>query len=887
MTGSTQIRRFRFWLWLITFIGVIVPRRLRAGWRMEWEAELRHREALLAEWDRLDWRSKLDLLRRSASASWDALWLQPKRLEDDMFQDMRFGLRMLLKHKLFAVVAALTLALGIGANTAIFSVVNAVLLRPLPGDETGRLVVIWGKTPYGDKNGAGGDTIKEWRKQAQSFEQIEASGILPCALTGVDPPESTQAWVVTAGYFSLYRAQAAIGRLFLPGEDSAGRDHVVVLDYGYWQRRFGGDPAIVGKTIKLNKEDYLVVGVSSADFPPFGAASSFYLPLALEKYNNTSFWVIARLKPGVTIERAKAEMAVISRRLQASDPKNYQDFEANLVPFFETWVAQSRTLLLLLFGAVALVLLIACANVANLLLARGSARRQEFAIRLALGASRVRLVRQVMVESLTLSLVGGAVGLLLDVWIVSALGKIKWLGIPRLDEVSVDWTALGFNLLAVIVTCLLCGAGPALVITRQDVSHGLEAGGGRFAGSRAQNRARHAVIVAEIALTFVSLYAAGLVTQSFVRMRRVDLGYNPHNLLTFDITLPETSDPTGRQIIASYDRITERIRRLPGVEYVGLTTLLPAGAGMNADMDIKIAGRPDPPNNSDARAKLRIVSADYFRALQIPLLEGRLFDERDSLDQPNVVIISQAVARRFFPDRSPLGQRLMVVWLDPNMREGNEKVIAREIVGVVGDVKQMSVADQGKMEMFLPYRQNGVRYTMAAVRAAGDPLKLAPAIQREVAGEDKDLPIADIKTMEERAFWLTAQSRSGAMIFGVFAILALLLSAIGIYGVMSYAVAQRTREIGVRMALGAQCSDVRSLILREGFRFTGAGLVIGSFAASAVSQLLAKLLFGVGAADPGTFIGVTLLLAIVSLAACYIPARRATKIDPLVALRRE
>src|SRR5262245_5214084 len=374
MTDPTQTTRFRFWLWLIRLVGVIVPRRLRADWRQEWEAELRYREELLAGWDRLDWRNRLDLLKRSTSAFWDALWLQPKRLEDEMIQDLRYGVRMLLRQKSFTVVAILTLALGIGANTAIFSMVNAVLLRPLAGDESGRLVVIWGKTPYNDQDGVGGETIKEWRKQAQSFERIEAGEVFPYTLTGVDPPESAQGAIVTAGFFSLYRVRATIGRLFLPGEDSAGRDHVVVLDYDYWQRRFGGDPAIVGKTIKLNKEDYLVVGIAPAGFRPLGLAPPFYLPLALEKYNNTSFWVWGRLKPGVKFEQAKAEMAVISRRLQTADPKNYQDFAANLLPLFETWVAQIRPVLLLLSGAVVLVLLIACANVTSLLLVRGAAR---------------------------------------------------------------------------------------------------------------------------------------------------------------------------------------------------------------------------------------------------------------------------------------------------------------------------------------------------------------------------------------------------------------------------------------------------------------------------------------------------------------------------------
>jgi putative ABC transport system permease protein len=597
--------------------------------------------------------------------------------------------------------------------------------------------------------------------------------------------------------------------------------------------------------------------------------------------------VVARLKPGVTFEQAKAEMAVISQRLQAADPKNYQNFEANPVPILETWVAQIRSVLLLLFGSVAVVLLIACANVANLLLARAAARRQEFAIRLALGASRFRLARQMAVESLLLAIIGGGLGLLLAVWVVSALVKVKWLSIPRLDEMSIDWSVLGFNFLAVIITGLICSAGPALVITRRDVDRSLETGGRGSAGGRAQNRARHALIVAEIALTFTLLYVAGLLTQSFARMQRVDLGYDPRNVLTFSITLPETTDPVGRQFIATYDRIVERLRRLPGVKHVGLTSSLPTGDGAVAGGDIRVEGRPEPSNNNESHGTLRVVSADYFRAIQIPLLAGRLFDERDIIGQPNVTIINQSVARRFFPDRSPLGQRLLDSWIDPNLRGGDDRVIAREIIGVVGDVKQVSVTDEGMMETLAPYSQNGLRYTMLAVRSTGDPMELLGAIRQAIAQEDKDLPIADAKTMEERASALTAQSRTSVMIFGVFAALALLLAAIGIYGVLAYAVMQRTREIGVRMALGAQGSDVRSLILRQGFKITLAGLIIGSCAVFAVAQLLTKFLFGVKAADPGAFIGVTLLLAIVALAACYIPVRRATKVDPMVALRHE
>jgi putative ABC transport system permease protein len=888
MAERAQTTRFRFWLWLIRVIGVIVPRRLRADWRQEWEAELRYRERLLTEWDRLNWLNKHELLRRSASAFWDALVLQPQRWEDEMIQDLRFGLRMMRTQPGFTLIAVITLALGVGANAAVFSVVNAALLRPLPGYETNRLVVIWAKTPYNDENGVGGDLVREWRKQAQSFEQFEAGTSIPYTLTGVNPPEAAQAAIVTAGYFSLYRAQAALGRLFAPGEDGAGRDHVTVLDHDYWLRRFGGDPAIVGKTIKINREDYVVVGVAPADFHPLGRGQTpFYLPLAFDKYNNTDFWVVARLKPGVTFEQAKAEMSMISRRIQTADPKNYQDVEANLVPILETWVAQIRTVLLLLFGAVAVVLLIACANVANLLLARGAARRHEFAIRLALGASRFRLVRQMMVECLMLALIGGGIGLLSAAWIVSALGKVKWIAIPRLDEAHVDWSVLGFNFLAAICASLLCGIGPALLVTRQDVGRGLEVNGRGFTGGRSQNRARHALVVAEIAGAFALLYAAGLLTQSFMRMQRVDLGYDPRNVLTFAITLPESSDAVGLPMIASYDRITERIRRLPGVESVGLTTSLPTGDGANGSMDIKLVDRPAPPHNGGASATLRIVSADYFRALRIPLLAGRLFDDRDSFGHSNVVIISKAVARRFFPDRSPLGQRLLVDWLDPNLREGNEKVIAREIVGVVGDVKQMSVTDQEKMELLAPYRQNGVRFTMVAARVDGDPLKLAAAIRREVAEEDKDLPISDVKTMAERATALTAQSQTSTLLFGVFAALSLLLSALGIYGVMAYAVAQRTHEIGVRMALGANPRDALALILRKGFQLTLGGVIIGLLVAWATTRLLTGMLYGVNVADPLTFGVVSLLLVAVALLACFLPARRATKVDPLGALRCE
>jgi predicted permease len=807
-------------------------------------------------------------------------------LLEDLAQDLRYGARMLRTQPGFTLIAALTLSLGIGANTAIFSVVNSVLLRPLPGFETDRLIIISQKTQESDQSDVWTETVKEWRRQANSFEQLEAGQFLPYTVGG-DPPESSQAAVVTSGYFALYRAQAAHGRLFLPGEDQPGRDRVVVLDHAYWQRRFGADPQVIGQTIRLNKEDYVVVGVAPADFHPLGRGwVQFYLPLALDKYSNFSVWVVARLKPGLSFEQARAEMAAISRRLAEVDPKNYKGVEANPVPILETWVAQIRLLLRLLFAAVAVVLLLACVNVANLLLARSATRQQEFAIRLALGATRFRLVRQMMVESLLLAFAGGGLGLLLAVSAVSALGRLKWLSIPRLDEVNIDTTVLGFNLLAALVTGILCSVGPVLAVMQRGVNRSLESSGRNSTGSRTQERGRNILIVTQVAGAFVLVYAAGLLTQSFVRMQRVDLGYEPHNVLTFAITLPETTDKTGRQIVATYDRIIERIRRLPGVEHLGLTTSLPTGEGSWAIWEINVEGRPVPPNR-EAKETLRIVNADYFRALRIPLLEGRLFDEHDTLDNRNVVIITESVARRFFSGQNPIGQRLLLGWLDPNMREGDSRVIPCEIVGIVGDVKQASVADDGRMEMFVPYQQNGVRFTMMAVRAAGNPMKLVNAIQREVAQEDKDLPLSDVKTMEERASRLTTQSQTSMMIFSVFAILALLLAAIGIYGAMSYAVARRTREIGIRMALGAQTGDVRMLVVKQGMKLTLLGVAIGWPAAAGLTRSIKNLLFGIEAADPATFAGVAFLLGSVAVLACLVPARRATKVDPMVALRSE
>jgi predicted permease len=802
---------------------------------------------------------------------------------EEIWQDLRYGARMLRKDRVFTFIAVATLALGIGGNTAIFSVLNAVLMRPLPGYQTDRLVIIREKTLYHEYSGSPGATVREWRKQARSFEQIEVGTFWSCNVAG-DPPESVQAVITTAGYFSLYRVHALLGRLLYQDDERPGRNRVAVLDYEYWRRRFGGDPQTVGRTIRIDKIDYLIAGVAPEDFHPLGRGRvSFYLPLVFEENSNLGFWAIARLKPGVTIDQANAEMAVISRRLEMADPEEKQGVGTHVVSALETWVENVRSILMLLFGAVTVVLLVACVNVANLLLARDAARRQEFAIRLALGASRLRLARQMAVESLLLALIGGGFGLLMAVCLMPLLARLNLLNIPRLDEVSIDPAVLACNLLAALLTGSLCAIGPALAAARQDVNRALEARGRGFS---ARNGARTALIVSEIALTFALVYAAGLLGQSFARMQRVALGYDPRNVLTFVLTLPETTDPTGRQVVASYDRIVERIRRLPGVESAGIASSLPTGEGGGLNMDVKVEGRPLPPHNGEANVTLRVVSEEYLRLMRIPLLHGRLFDERDDLDHPYTAIISESVARRFFPGQNPIGQRLLIDQLEPNVREDSKGVIAREIVGVIGDIKETSVTDKG-MELLVPYRQYGIRFTAMAVRTSGDPFRLLSAIQREVAREDKDLPVVDVKTLEERTSTFTAQIQPSAIMFSAFAALALLLSAVGIYGVMAYAVTQRRREIGVRMAMGAQEADVLRLIIGQGIGLTLRGVAIGVALALATTRLLAGLLYGVSAADPTTISLATALAIAVALMACYLPARRATKVDPLVALKAE
>ena len=877
------------YLWLIRVIGVIVPRRLRADWRQEWEAELRYREELLVEWDRIDWRSKLDLLRRSVGAFWDALLLQPRRLEDEMFQDLRFGLRMLLKHKGFTAIAILTLGLGVGANTAIFSVVNAVLLRPLPFAEPERLLWFGGWTGNDKEQGVTPADFLDYREQCRSFTQIAASvsdGI-PMNLSGGGEPERLKGGYVTANYLDVFGVKPVLGRTFaaeegLEGIDMEGGDRVVVLSHALWQRRFGADPAIINQMITIEKRNVTVIGVMPPQFqyPP---GVEIWLPFRFPTSPQSVFRSrefhflrpVARLKPGVTRAQAQAEVETIARTLQSLYPKTNANQSLFLWPMQERLVGNIRLTLLTLLGAVGCVLLIACANVANLLLARASARGREIAVRSALGASRGRVMRQLLTESLALAQLGGLVGMLLAKWGVNLLVALSASYLPRADEVRINATVFGFTLTVALITGLLFGLAPALQSARLDLTEALKEGG-RGAGSGARrHRTLNLLVVGEVAVAMVLLIGAGLLINSFVRLQQVNPGFDEKNLLTARIDIPNPYAQPEKKA-QFFDQLQQRVAALPGVEAVGLITELPL-AGQSADLPFRIAGRPEPLPGQSPHADIRAVNHDYFRAMRIPLLKGRYFTEEDVRDNAKVVLISEELARLYFAGDEPIGQRLI------RRAVGNEPY--EEIIGVVGDVRHRGLDIGLRQTIYSPFL--GLGFTNLVIRTTTAPASLAAAVRREAAAIDPNQPVADIKTMERWVSESVAQPRFRTLLLSMFSGAALLLAMVGIYGVMSYAVSQRVHELGVRIALGARAGDVLRLVIRQGMKLALYGVAIGLVGAFTLTRLIKDLLFGVGTTDPLTFATISLLLTGVALLACYLPARRATKIDPMVALRHD
>jgi len=809
-----------------------------------------------------------------------------------LLQDLRYGARILLKNAGFTLISALTLALGIGANTAIFSVVNGVLLRPLPYKDPGRLVMVFAPRRLDQEFliSSGGFTVL--RNQNQVFEQVAA--FLPMldssSITGDGDPEFLGGVTVSANLFTLLGVEAKYGRTFLPEEEKPGSDRVVVISHSLWQRRFGSDQKIVGRTIAIDNEPYTVVGVMPPgfQFPLDGMwtgwlprAIDIYIPLALtsEEINNQRkvLPVIARLQSRVSVERAQAEMAGVAARIKRQYPDTNIDESIRLAPYHQQMVGRVRFALLVLLGAVGFVLLIACANVANLLLVRAAGRRKEIAVRVALGASRWRVIRQLLTENVLLGLLSGLLALALAFWCVNLLRTIIPENLPRADEIGIDGRVFGFTMLISLGTGILFGLVPAFHASRVDLNDALK-DGGRSSGGSGHNRLRSLLVVSEVALALALLTGAGLMLRSFIRLMSIDPGLDPRNVLTVDIRLSRSKYSRAQQA-AFFQRLLERLRAIPGIQAAGAVYPMPL-SGMEEDLWFDIEGQPPPAPGDHRSAGPRGVSPGYFKAQGIQLLKGRVFAESDGGDTSPVVVINEATARRYWPNQDPLGRRISF-----DSRDGQPTW--RQIVGVVRSVRHMALSEEPRPEVYIPFTQHPLAFMTLVARTDGPPLTFVSAIRNQVQAVDKDQPISNVHTMEERLAGTVSQRRFNLILLAIFAGLALSLGAIGIYGVMSYMVTQRGHEIGVRMALGAQRGDVIRLVLRQGMTLTLTGVLVGLIAAFGLTRLLRNLLFDLSATDPLTFFITALILALVALTACYLPARRATKVDPMVALRAE
>ena len=877
--------RFRLWLWLIRLIGVIVPRRLRSDWRQEWQAELHHRELLLAEWDRLDWGNKLDLLWRSTSAFWDALWLQTYRWEDAMIQDLRFGFRMLLKQPTFTMIAVLTLALGIGANTAIFTVVNALLLRPLPYVESERLVLLSERSKDGERLGVPYPNFADWGARAQSFVGMAAAFTSSVNLRGMEKPARLNAYVSNWNFFQLLGVNPQLGRVFTEADDRYGAERTMVLSYESWQTRFGGEANVIGQAILLDNDSYTVIGVLPPRFEYLEPAD-VYLPIGLflspdsphaNRGNSTWLYGLARLKPGVTLEQANSEMALLGQQLAQEYPRVNEGKGAQAERLQEVMSESVRQSLWVLLGAVGFILLIACINVANLMLVRGAERQKELAVRMALGAGRLRILRQLLTESFLIAGLGGACGLLIGGWMLHGLLAMAPPDIPQLGRVGLDKNVLLFTLGIAVATSLLCGLLPALQSTKTDLQTALKEGGRSTRGA-AREGMRKALLIAEVSLSLVLLVGAGLLVRSMYNLLHVDLGFNVDNLLTMRVRLSDAIyNPTAKRVF--YEECLARVGAVPGVRSAALTMSVPIG-GSNWGSNFLAFDKPVPSPADLPHSDYIRVSAGYFETMGITLLRGRSFSDADTSESAPVAIINETLARRIWPGEDPIGKRL---------KQGRPPSDEpwREVIGVIDDIKMDGVDQPASMQTYLLYSQEPGAGIGVVVRTQGDPLAVAASVEQAIHSIDKDLAVYSIWTMDQVLGSSLAQRRLTLVVLASFAALALLLAAVGVYGVISYAVRQRTHEFGIRMALGAQPRDVLRLILVKGLKLSVMGVVLGLGAAFVLTRWMESLLFGVRATDAQTFAAIALLLLGIALLACWIPARRATKVDPMVALRHE
>ena len=802
----------------------------------------------------------------------------------DLAQDLHYGLRMLVKNPSFTIVAVLALALGIGANSAIFSVVNTVLLRPLPYKNPGRLVMLWEEATHlgFPKNTPSPANFIDWRAQNTVFEAMAAMVERSFNLTGVGEPERFDGRRVSANLFDLLGVQPQLGRAFRAEEDKPG-SRVVILSNGLWQHRFGGDPRVIGQAVSLNGESYTVIGVMPGSFQFPTRRDQLWVPLAFDakeaaSRGNHFLEVIARMKPGVTLQQAQAEMSTIAARLAQQYPEENLRVGSVVTALQEQVVGDIKPALLVLLGAVGFVLLIACANVANLLLARAAARQKEIALRLALGAGRSRLTRQFLTESVLLAVIGGAVGLLLSIAGLRVLKTFIPDTISQAQAISIDAKVLVFTGLVALVTGIIFGLAPAMQVSHLDINDTLKEGGRDAAGGTRGNRIRALLVIGEIAVSFVLLMGAGLLINSFMHLRNLHPGFRANHLLTMKIPLSEVKYPDKERRSPFYAEVLRRVQALPGVQSAAVAGNLPLTYDGDS-MPIGIEGRTDPPPDQRPDVILRVVGPGYFSTMGIPLVRGRDFSEQDKADSARVVIVSEKTARHFWPGENPIGKRLK-----PGSTNRNIPWI--EIIGVVKDVRQNDFVSEPKMQMYMPYQQlNSFAPNALVVRTNVEPLSLTGAVRNAIWAVDKDQPVSNLRSMDEIVSEAVARQRFSMLLLGIFAALAMVLAAVGIYGVMSYSIAQRTREIGLRIALGAQKSDVLKMILRQGLRFVAAGLAIGLAASFVLTRVMASLLFGISATDPATFVSISLMLIAVALLASYIPAVRAMKIDPMLALR--
>jgi putative ABC transport system permease protein len=808
----------------------------------------------------------------------------------NLLQDLRYAFRLLAKSPGFTAIAILTLALGIGANTAIFSVVNGVLLRPLAFHDPSRLVIVAEKSPFPTISTSYQNFV-DWRDQSRSFESMEATRATGFSLTGAGEPELLTVRMATAGLFPLLGVEAREGRTFLPEEDRAGSAPVVLLTYGLWQRRFGGSKEIIGKPITLDSRPYTVVGVLPPGFQLLQPADAFvpFVPWAVTLPDDRNWHpgiiAIARLKPGVSREQARVEMVGITKRLEQQYPDYNTGTSADVVGLQEQLVQNVRPALILLLGAVSLVLLIACVNVANLLLARAASRGREVAIRTAMGAGRARVVRQLLTESVLLSLGGGLLGIFLAWASLGPLLKISAGSVPQVVPIELDRSVLVFTFVVSLLTGLFFGLVPALRTAKLDLRETLNEGSRGATSGPGHHRLRGILVASEIALAVLLLVGSGLLLRSFSRLQDVPPGFQPDHLLVADIPLSQTAYAKPEQRYQFFDRLVERARALPGVRSAGAASFLPVSGGGSV-IHFNITGHPPKTPHDFVAAGYRTVTPNYLETLGVPLLRGRLLTPADSEKAPAVVVINSSMAKKYFPDENPLGKRLQI----GATPEPEKEVPTMEIVGVVGDVRPGLGVDP-QTEMYLPYRQADlvlpVFQLSVVLRTAADPQLQTAALRSALAEIDPNQPLVKVRTMEENMAATVAQPRFRTWLIGIFAAVALVLAAVGVYGVMSYTVTQRTSEIGIRVTLGAQPEDVFKTIVGEGMRLALAGVGIGIVAALALTRLLQSFLYDVSAYDPLTFVGVAMLLTLVAAAASFFPARRATLVDPMVALRYE